>query len=218
VLELGSSGDERASMQGRLPGREQEVERAAHDLGIVLSVRNRLAVVVRGELRGLHVAVGRNALDPLRHPAVQVAALGVRKRAVGDIARERVLERELLEAGHHGFGARQDQPPPAQRGDGLLVDADRRRPEDAPDHRAATESVALVRLEQVDPSGNDAVHGVRDRDLREPTGRGPAAVVPLERTLLDQHLKHLLDEERIALCAREDRPPQVLGHLRLAQE
>ena len=46
----------------------------------------------------------------------------------------------------------------------------------------------------------------------------PAAVPPLERALLDQHLQHLLDEERVALRAREDRAPHVLRHLRLAEQ
>ena len=72
----------------------------ADDRRIVLAVSDRLDVVVGGELGRLAPATCCDALNPLGHLAVQVAALGSRERAIGDIAGERVLEGELPQAGH----------------------------------------------------------------------------------------------------------------------
>ena len=100
----------------------------------------------------------------------------------------------------------------------LLVDADRDRPEAAADHGAAEERVARRRVEEVDPRRDHAVDGVRDRDVRQPLGRGPAPVPALERTLVDEHVQHLLEEERVALRVGQHAVPHLLRHVRLAEE
>jgi len=62
------------------------------------------------------------------------------------------------------------------------------------------------------------VHGIGNAQLGEPACRSPAAVLPLERALVYEHLQHLLEEEGIALGARQKRPAHVVRHARLAEE
>ena len=88
-----------------------------------------------------------------------------------------------------------------------------RRPEAAPDDGAAAERVAGRRVEEVDARRDHAVDRVGNRDVREPVGRGPAPVPPLEHALLDEHVQHLLEEERVALGVRQHAVPHLLRHL-----
>ena len=73
-------------------------------------------------------------------------------------------------------------------------------------------------IEQIDSRGDDSVNRIGNPDLGEPSCHRPAAVAPFERALLDQHLEHFLDEERIALRARQNLGPQIFRRVRLAQQ
>ena len=102
--------------------------------------------------------------------------------------------------------------------DDALVDADGRGPEDAADDGAAAQRFPRGCVEEVDARRDDAVHRVRDRELRESLGRGPAAVLPLEGALLDQHRSISSTIERVPLGAREDRLADVLGGPAVAEQ
>ena len=218
MFELGSGRDEGASVHGRLAGREEHRVRAGDNRRLLLPVRNRLAEVVGGKLGGIDVAVGCNLVDPLGHAAMQVAALVARQRAVGDIPGERVLERKLAQPRHDGVRLGNDQSAPAQGGDLVLVDAHRRRPEDAPHDGTAPQGIPLTCLEQIHPRRDDAVDRIRNPNLGQAARCRPCPTLPLESALLDQHLQHLLDEERVALGARQDRRPHVVGRLGVAEQ
>jgi hypothetical protein len=99
---LSSGGLERRAADRRFTCLEQNRVGAVQNLGIVLPVADRLAVMVRGELCALRSSVGGHALDPLRDVQVELAALRAGKRSVRHVAGQRVLEAELLQAGHDG--------------------------------------------------------------------------------------------------------------------
>ena len=75
VLELRASRHECAPLHRRATCREEQRKCACDDRRIVLPVRDRLTEVVGGELCRLDVPVGRDVLNPFRHPAMQVATV-----------------------------------------------------------------------------------------------------------------------------------------------
>jgi hypothetical protein len=216
--ELVARGAERSAARRAEAGHEEDLVGAPGNLRVVLPVGDCLPVVVADELRRLHVAVRGDRLDPLGHAPMEVPALRARQRPVSDVAGESVLEAEFPEPGHDGGRVRRDEASAREPSHGVLRHAHRRRPEHPPDHGAAAERVARLGLEQIEASGDDAVHGVRHTQLGQPSGRSPAAVLPLQGALVDQHLEHLLQEERIAFCACEQRPAHVVGHARLTEK
>ena len=111
-----------------------------------------------------------------------------------------------------------DEPRAPERVHDVLVDTDRGRPEAAPDDGTAPQRVAGDGFEQVDPGSDHAVDGIRDRGVSQPRGRDPASVPALEHALVDEHVQHLLEEERVALGVGEHAISHLVRNLRLAEE
>jgi hypothetical protein len=158
--------------------------------------------VLDGELRHLEPPVRSDLLDPLRNATMEHAALGARQGGVGDVPGERVLEHEFAHARQRGRPFR-DESTRYKRERRLVAHADGGRPEDTADYGRTAQRVALVRIEEIDPCCEHAVHRVGERQLGRVAVRLPGAVHPHEHPALDQHREHLLDEERVPFRALE---------------
>ena len=172
--------------------------------------------MIGGELHGFGAPVRCDVLDPLADAPVELAALGSRECRVDDVARQGVLEREFAHSRHAAVDAVGDEAAPDKRCNDPLLDLDGCRPEAMPNHAAATESIPRRGFETVDARRDHTVDRVRDRDIGEPFGRYPAAVLSLECPFLDQHVQHFLEVERIAFRACQHPFAHLLRNLHLA--
>ena len=75
-----------------------------------------------------------------------------------------------------------------------------------------------ARWQRVDPSGEDGVNAVRQRDGPCLVGRVPAGIVVEENALVDEAAQHLLDEERVPLRLAENLGTKPLGQFRSIEE
>ena len=160
----------------------------------------------------LALPVAGDLLDPAGDAGVRAGALAAREAFVGDIAREDVAEGELLLPDHRRADARRDELALlelAEVGIERLVvldeGGDGAAPEDAADYGCLLQRVLLARLQQVDARGEDALHRVGKLDRGERVGGFPASVLVDDAALVDQLAEDLLEEERVALGAGEDR-------------
>jgi hypothetical protein len=113
-----------------------------------------LDIVVGEKLDELTAPFARRCFDPRGHVRMGPAAASPRQRLVRDVAREYVLEGELLLAGDGGAQAGPDEVPFLEPAEGLLElvglavqqGRDRSVPEDPPDHGRLLQDtlVALV--------------------------------------------------------------------------
>ena len=159
--------------------------------------------------RQLVEAVGVEALERLTRPAMQLAAPRGQERRLGDILGQRVPEgiddlladraleeelqsRELTEVGLDRGRAVPDR---REKRGGELAAEDRRR----------LEGALGVLVQPVDARGEDAVHGVRDGEVRPDllVAHGPG---------------QLLEEERIAFRLVEDQPGERVAGARGGQD
>ena len=173
-----------------------------------------LRVVMRQQ-GSMLVAAATERLEPAGDARVQPQPSRLRKRAVGDLAGQRVLERQLphplerrARMGPDEIALLQQlevgQRVPEQLAHGLA-------PERAPDHRGGLERVLLERRKTVDPRGHDSLHGVGDR-------RGVSAGADLGHQLLDEEwVPFGLLEHRLAdvFGRLGDEPCGVVGRQRL---
>ena len=167
--------------------------------------------MVREKADELRATVGGALLDPRSSARVRRRPLASRQRLVGDVARQDMAEQELLLADERRHRARRDElallEPPQSGIDAVVIlheRGDGARPEDAADDRRLLQRPLLARLEQIDPRGENTLHGVRQLDPDELVGRRPALVPPDDPAAVDQVAQDLLEEERIALGSFED--------------
>ena len=155
------------------------------------------------------------ALEPLGEGRVELRSLGRRQGRVGDVTRERMLDRILAFAGYR-------RPDPAPDEIALLEQAevgaaavdqlvDRPGPEDAPDHRRRLQRRLLVGRQEVDASCEHCAHRVGHLEVRRQLADRPATVPALEHPQIDQRGQELFDEERVALGPLDDDAAQRVG-------
>ncbi len=193
----------------RLAGYEEQLARARADIRGRLAVLERPVEVICRDLGHLRLAPRCDVFEPRPHLAVEVAPLGSRQSPVRHVVRQRMLERELAHPRDRRLGMLGDESTRAERGDQRVVHADRPRPEDAAHHRAAPQRFARGRLQQIDASRDHAVDRVRQLDLVDMRAHRPPAVLPGDGVAVDQHLKNLLDIERVALGPGDDAAREV---------
>jgi hypothetical protein len=180
-----------------------------------------LVVVVREELGELGTPFSGRHLDPLRDGGVRMAALPARQALVRDIPREDVLEDELRLPGYRRGELAPDELAllePVERlaqfvSVAVQKEPDGFRPEDATDDRGALQRPLLRCLQQVDPRGQDALHGVGDVDVGDVGRREPPILATDDAALVDQLPDDLLHEERVALGALQDPRVNRLGEV-----
>ncbi len=108
-------------------------------------------------------------LDPLGRAEVEVGAAGPGNLPVGDVADEHMPDGILRFARHRGAAVAAHELLALERVQLLLRvpgrdpgdRSDRAQPEHLPDNRGSLEQRFLVRLERVEPRGNDALHRLR---------------------------------------------------------
>ena len=100
----------------------------------------------------------------------RAAALpGSRQAGVGDVARQRVLDRILAVTRNRGAGATADEVALLEhlqiRFSLLNELVDRPRPEDPADHGGSLQGLLLRRIEQIDSRRDDGLHSVWDGEV-----------------------------------------------------
>jgi hypothetical protein len=136
------------------------------------------------------------ALDPLRDAAVLLRAVGPRDLPVGDVADERVREREL------GLALDRGALLPAyealalegmeHRAGFALVASERSDPEHLAQDCGIPQELLLLVRKAVEPRRDDALERLREREL-------------LRRSALEVELGELLRVQRVAASALEER-------------
>ena len=154
------------------------------------------AAVVVGE-HGQHLgrAVARPLLEEGADLEVPARAHGLGQHPVGHVADQHVLEAELALALHVALAGRHEDVLLLQRGEraakvlalGVGERGERALREGPADHRSLLHEPALERPQRVEPRGQHALHGVRQR--------GSLAA------LLGDPARHLLGEQRVAARA-----------------
>ena len=130
------------------------------------------------------------------------AALG-QLGAVGDLPGERVAEGQHPLGVELGFVEEAAVDQLAEGGVELLLaqpggEAERSRPDLLAHHRGDLQQLLGVRVEAVDASGEDRLHGCRHAGLLDRADQAVGAALALEVAGLDQLADDLLDEERVA--------------------
>ena len=154
-----------------------------------------LPIVIGKAGRELGEAIGVEALERLARATVELAAPRREEGRLGDVLRQRVLERVRDLLAGRALGEELEPGELAEaRIDRALAVPDRgqeRRGELAPEDRGGLEHALVVLVEAIDARGQDAVHRVGHRE------RGPASLVA-------DRPRQLLEEEGIALALVED--------------
>src|SRR5256885_3737224 len=130
------------------------------------------------EQRRMLVASLAAALEPAGETGVQLRPLRLRQAAVGDLTRERVLDRILTLARQRRAGAPADEVALGKQLEvGHAADEliDRPGPEDAPDYRRRLQRRLLCRREPGDAGGEHRLHRVPDLETPRQLCAGPAA-------------------------------------------
>ncbi len=139
---------------------------------------------------------------------MQPAATGLRDRAVRDLTREGVLDRELaIVAQRSTRVARRRGPAPRGRRSPARrrrADGRRARSRRPARRRRRLERRLLRRREAVDARGEHCVHRVRHRERRVGLAEHPAPRRLDEDAAVDELADELLEEERIALRTFDD--------------
>ena len=165
------------------------------------------------EQRCVLVAALARPLDPLRKAGMELGAARLREALVGDLARQRVLERVFGLALERGPRAPADEVTVLEDAEvGLLLAEQlvhRAGPEDSADDCGGLESGLVRRLEQIDARGEDRLHRIGHGESGRQRRRAPRAVRPLQHALVDQAADDLLDEERIPLGCFQDQVPDL---------
>ncbi len=167
----------------------------------------RLLQVVRDDFLVLEQAIPGDPFQPVGEAGVEIGALLLGERRVRRVPHQEVSEAEGLVAGR----CRSIWP------DELLADQGHQaRPkllaplrwrklghrgalEDLADHRGPPDQVALERFQVVEPGRHQRRNAGRHRDGIKCVRRSPAAILPLQDALVDQHGNQLLHEQWIAL-------------------
>lgn len=153
------------------------------------------------------------SLEPGREGGVQPRAPRLGQTRVGDLARERVLDRVLALAGHGRAAAAANEVALLEHAQVRLTADElvhRPRPEDAPDHGRGLQRFLLSRLEQVDPRRENRLHRVGDSEVVRELADRPPAVLALQHPAVDERREQLLDEERVSLRALDHHRAQLL--------
>ena len=147
-------------------------------------------------------------LEPFGEPSMQASPLRDEEASVSHIAGERVLDRKFWLADN-----RRARPRPYEvavledvqvRFDAFQQLGDRTSPERSADHGGRLEGRLFRWLQQVDARREHSLHRVGNDEVVGKVPHRPVAVASLEHALIDQCANELLDEEWIALRARED--------------
>ena len=190
-------GAERHGAVPRRPERDPRLRRERVGLRAIGGVPIR-GQVVRGERARELLVHERLEVTGRREVARLSVAAG--KRGVGDLADERLDERELaalcgtrVDVPHHQLAADQGEEPALHL---ARVDRGDRREaihrEGVADDRRSLEERAIGRIEGVEPGGDQRVEGLRDRDVRQVADGPVDAVGRLQRALRNEH-PHDLD-------------------------
>ena len=121
------------------------------------------------------------ALEPLGEGCVELRSFRLRQARVGDLARERMLDRVLSLARDRGTDTTANEVAVFEQAEvgtpatDQLVD--RTRPEDAPDYRRRLQCGLLVGRQQVDAGGEHGLHRVGNLEVRWQLAHRPAAVL-----------------------------------------
>src|SRR5437016_7162973 len=149
------------------------------------------------EQRRMLVASLAAALEPAGETRVQLCPLRLRQAAVGDLARERVLDRILTLARQQRAGAPADEVALGKQLEvGHAADEliDRAGPEDAPDYRRRLQRRLLCRRQQVDTGREYRLHCVWHLESREQFCARPNTVAARQQGAVDQRAQRLLAE------------------------
>ena len=167
--------------------------------------------------RGLLLPRLGRALEPVGEGGVQLRSPGLRQRAVGDLAREGVLDHELPLALQRRAGPSPDEVAVLQQYVVRLLAAeqltDRPRPERPPDHGRRLQGRLLRRRQEVDPSGEHRLNRVGDLEALRELARRPAAVRTLQHAMIDERRDELLDEEGVSAGALDESASHGLRQL-----
>ncbi len=177
--------------------------------------------MVCDELGELGTPFSGRRLDPLGDGGVRMPALPSRQALVRDITREDVLEDELRLPGDSRGELAPDELAllePVERlvqfvSVAVQKEPDGFRPEDATDDRGALQRPLLRCLQQVDPRGQDALHGVGDVDVGDVGRREPSILATDDAALVDQLPDDLLQEERVAFGTFQDPRVDRMGEV-----
>ncbi len=176
--------------------------------------------------------VADTLLRPVCEPLVQLGAAPLRHRVVRGVPDQDVTEAKTVFAGERApiwpdqaladerLQLSSDGPDllwRSQIGDGAP-------PEDLADHSRSLEHRKLIGLEPIEPRREHSLDGGGDLQRVHRLARVQRALVLHEHAVLDEHLQHLLEEERVASgracdglgCVRRERAGEVLQqHSRL---
>ena len=185
-----------------------------------------LGVVVREE-RGVLVLAQVTGFQPVGEHRVEPAAPGLRNAGVGDLTRERVLDRVLAVARDHRPSVAPDEIALLEEVEVRLLTGqevnDGRRPEHPPDDGSGLQRRLLGGRQPVDAGREHRVHGVGHREVELVRAERPLAVPLLEHTGIDELPDELLEEERVAFgsvdhelaeLGREDGGKHLVEHAR----
>ena len=164
--------------------------------------------IVMSKHGGVLVTTFPCLLEPFGEPSMQASPLRDEEASVGHIAGERVLDRKFWLADN-----RRARPKPNEvafledvqvRFDAFQQLGDGTSPERSADHGGRLEGRLFRWLQQVDARREHSLHRVGNDEVAGKVPHRPVAVASLEHALIDQCANELLDEEWIALRARED--------------
>ena len=165
-------------------------------------------------------------LQPIGEQPVELGALCLRERLVGRVADEQMAEPERVLVGEVGLirthellaherqemsGDLRTRPIRRELGDRSPV-------EQLSLDRGPLHHRALLAGEAIESRRQKDVDRRRHVQVSEISRRHPGSVPPFEQPVVDEHLEHLLDEQRVPLRRFEDPCAGFLGELRLAQE
>jgi hypothetical protein len=171
-----------------------------------------------GQQSSILVSALSGSLEPAREAGMEPRPLGGRQALVGDVAGQRVLDRELALADDGRPRSVTDEVALLEQAkvrlEALEELVDGAGPERASDHGGRLQRRLLGRLQEIDAGRQNRTHRVRHVELAGELVRGPAAVLTFEHAPVDQSANELFDEERIALRPLDDDLADRGGQLR----
>jgi hypothetical protein len=184
----------------------------------LLEVLQRLDLVSGNELGDLLRAVACALLGPARDAQMHVGTEGLRQRVVRTVPDEGVPEREFVLVAERGGITRDDElldAQPAKRvsnlGDRLAGQFDdSTNPEDTSHDGRVLEDLLLVVGQAVEARRDESLHGAGEFDPGDRPGDLPAGRLGCpQHPVVDQLADDLLDVQRVALAALDDRPLEL---------